>query len=545
MSRPRPLTNLSSGRANTSEYQALTPRTPHSRAGRAEEAYQPAQLDLDDDDEEDGTNLADAGHQQVPLLSSASDTFPPTGYRNLGDDRSHGTKFAMGPKGKWVMDKMRSNLPVLAGSLLASVLLFLAVVSYERPGELEKYVGAKVPSNSTTTGSNTSEFVSVPLPPTEYVKECYEAHEKHPKFGDYWDATENDYDVAHTEDAQVCSSTITYMLDGRIGLLSDLALMAQAAALARERNRTFLVDDTYWDRGKWTDHFEDVRTLQPGPEPGCKPPPPEEYVACPRTARHWIINSHTAKYHFGSRFENHYDDAYAHNVNRKKPSFERAAESLQNTIRPNQENARLIRTIRQELSSHTHGSNNYISVHIRRGDRKPSFYHKAAQIPVSEYVEAASESWSRLGLSSEPLAYVASDTPEALSEIAEQMNAFSLAKSVNAELRELASPKGYFQSEFNELYDLNERVKLTRGMVVDFALLTGLWGESDEVKLDPEAVVCTIRSAVCKLSAAALGWDRAFGDVDKMGNIDENGRRWVEIDEHGAIVPVWVPVNMF
>jgi hypothetical protein len=32
----------------------------------------------------------------------------------------------------------------------------------------------------------------------------------------------------------VCSSTITYVLDGNVGLFFDLALVAQAAALARE-----------------------------------------------------------------------------------------------------------------------------------------------------------------------------------------------------------------------------------------------------------------------------------------------------------------------
>jgi len=53
------------------------------------------------------------------------------------------------------------------------------------------------------------------------------------------------------------------------------------------------------------------------------------------------------------------------------------------------------------------------------------------------------------------------------------------------------------------------------------------------------------RSAVCKLGAVALGWDKAFGAVDTMGDIDKDGRRWVEIDAHGVIVPVWTPLNMF
>lgn len=53
---------------------------------------------------------------------------------------------------------------------------------------------------------------------------------------------------------------------------------------------------------RWTDHFQDIRARQPGPERGCRAPPPEgatdlsipifsidlaslELVACPRVAR--------------------------------------------------------------------------------------------------------------------------------------------------------------------------------------------------------------------------------------------------------------------
>jgi len=41
-------------------------------------------------------------------------------------------------------------------------------------------------------------------------------------------------DVKHHTDKSICSSTITYMLDGTVGLSADLALLSQAAALARE-----------------------------------------------------------------------------------------------------------------------------------------------------------------------------------------------------------------------------------------------------------------------------------------------------------------------
>jgi hypothetical protein len=87
--------------------------------------------------------------------------------------------------------------------------------------------------------------------------------------GDYWDIDHAMVPDMHTQDNEsiVCSKTITYLLDGTVGLAADLALIAQAAALAREvnqyqycnsfsishftqRNLTFLVDDTYWNRGK-------------------------------------------------------------------------------------------------------------------------------------------------------------------------------------------------------------------------------------------------------------------------------------------------------
>lgn len=48
-----------------------------------------------------------------------------------------------------------------------------------------------------------------------------------------------DMDVLHDDEnvkgtGKVCSSTITYMLGGTVGLSADLALIAQAAALAHE-----------------------------------------------------------------------------------------------------------------------------------------------------------------------------------------------------------------------------------------------------------------------------------------------------------------------
>lgn len=80
--------------------------------------------------------------------------------------------------------------------------------------------------------------------------------------GTYWHTPDSgSVDVEHVDDKQTdrtgvdgvvktCSSTITYMLDGMVGLAADLALLAQVAGLAREQNRTLLIDDRYWNRGK-------------------------------------------------------------------------------------------------------------------------------------------------------------------------------------------------------------------------------------------------------------------------------------------------------
>jgi hypothetical protein len=90
--------------------------------------------------------------------------------------------------------------------------------------------------------------------------------------------------------------------------------------------------------------------------------------------------------------------------------------------------------------------------------------------------------------------YIASDSPPAEAELAGALPSntelLSLARSRNLELRELASPKEYVQQEFNKLPS-EEQINLTRGMVVDFAVLSGMWAGNDDIL--PKAIVCTLR----------------------------------------------------
>ncbi|KAA1471440.1 hypothetical protein DENSPDRAFT_837431 [Dentipellis sp. KUC8613] len=507
------------------------------------------------------------------------------------------------------------NIGLVLGSMLAVVLFLLIIVSYKRPEALLKVIGnstieatgSVAPSQSAKQDDVTpstplplsvshpamhndsiisyENYTRFPLLPTEYRSECW----KIPMHHDYYWSGHKDvihHDIVNPdklpegERTQICSRTITYMLDGHVGLLADLALMAQAAAMARERNATFLVDDTYWDRGNWTDFFQDVRARQPGPEPGCRAPPPEELVACPRSARHWLLNSRTAKFHLGHAFSEEYEDPYARQLNRLKPIYLRSRASMTTTIRPNAAVAALIRSARTEFASHlpsplpsipasinsSDGSphlpdpGQYIGVHIRRGDRTGlSWKYVDKHLPAAVYANALNASWTRLfkpnGTSSNttetppPRVYLASDDPAALKEVVPLLpantTAFTLANSSDPALREIASPEAYVQAEFDKL-SMEERQRRTRGMIVDFALLSGLWAwDNDPV---PAGMICGMASSVCRLSAVGLGWDRAFGFGFKKhdeGDIDEEHKRWIEVDEAGVVDPVWQAFEMF
>ncbi|KAJ7657991.1 hypothetical protein B0H17DRAFT_1021236 [Mycena rosella] len=597
MPRPTPLSNASSPypRFDTQ----LTPRTPHSRAGRAEEAYSALELEQIDFDGDDDYNSV-VQQQNAPLLSSsASDNFPQVGYRSRGDDYDENTP----GKDKRIgltAEKIIARLPLALYSSVAAVLLVLVFFSLREPETLKKYVvGAPADASDAAAGATPAvdlhpiptpaadadsegprvtlisyeNYTAFPLDPLEYRAECIKLNTGIMAPYPYWDtALQGVRDVRHADEqpgyapppgAPVCARTITYQLDGWAGLMVDLALVAQAAALARERNATFFVDDRFWNRGKWTDHFADVRAGQPGPEPGCTPPPPEEYVACPRTARHWIVNSRTSRYHFGNGFSENYEDPYGHNLNRVKAIYNFAWLSFQETIRPNARSAELIQWARQELSEKVtaHYQNprsfkgvqadgptmGYLGVHIRRGDRNRQWHiYNEPYVPIPDYVDGVVESWGRLNLELsadnnlvQPFVYIASDSPAAEKEFAGAFSpdrVFSLSGSRREELRAIASPGDYFQDDFKKLEE-DVRVTATRGMVVDFAVLNGAWSEDGD--LIPEGTICAISSVVCKLSAVGLGWQRAFGAVDEMGYIEKDTRRWVDVDTKGRVVPVW------
>ena len=180
-----------------------------------------------------------------------------------------------------------------------------------------------------------------------------------------------------------------------------------------------------------------------------------------------------------------------------------ALSSFLQVIVPSPTIATLIRKARDGLMSDAENeSAEYLSVHIRRGDRLGLTwkYHRT-HLPTSLYVDAALETWQRLNPTSQdsPLFYIASDSPSASEDFVDQLpthaRAFSLVWSADDELRAIASPRSYVQEEFDTLSE-EERIQLTKGMVVDFALLAGLWANEGDPDVRLSATVCGLRYGV-------------------------------------------------
>ena len=266
---PGRLNFLASGRPTSSDYSQLTPRTPHSRSGHAEEAITEADID-----EDAGAYASYRQQQSEPLLVSSADTsFPVAGYRSRGDDHNAPTKPSAAQWRKHLTSKgILNNTPLVVGTVLAGILFSLIVVSLKKPDALDAAVGYVVSSIPSGKAKPLGD-AAAPLPTPSYVdtvpppghKISYENHTHFPLAGTeyrdecnklmagkfmhhagYWipppggpmDVSHHDdvtdYHLPEGERTKVCSKTLTYQLDGTVGLTADLALMAQAAALARE-----------------------------------------------------------------------------------------------------------------------------------------------------------------------------------------------------------------------------------------------------------------------------------------------------------------------
>lgn len=152
----------------------------------------------------------------------------------------------------------------------------------------------------------------------------------------------------------------------------------------------------------------------------------------------------------------------------------------------------------------------YLGVHIRRGDRKAQFWpQRGSYVSLEKFAKAISNTWTRLSeldipkddadaaITSSPSTtmsvWLASDVPQIWQNMSELVpegtRLFSLERSDDPKLRQLASRREYVQSEFNEL-SLHDRVEATRGTIIDLAMLSGMWAAEGELR--PMGVICTL-----------------------------------------------------
>ena len=156
-----------------------------------------------------------------------------------------------------------------------------------------------------------------------------------------------------------------------------------------------------------------------------------------------------------------------------------------------------LRTAIYDVQTNNPSGLTYLAVHVRRGDRKPaSFEFPDNKIPLRSYLDGVKDTWARLhtGYDSKvnPVIYFASDSAVAEQQFSKIYNGptFSLFTTAQPQLRALASPREYYQKTFDEL-NIEYRVLATRGMIVDFAMISGLWASGKDLR--PEATICSIR----------------------------------------------------
>lgn len=255
----------------------LSPRTPRSRAsGRPKTTFRDDEEDNYIDEDGQGVHAdadeVDVPSQEYPLLqSSASATFPtgPEQYiqvpgspiiPSLRQNRSPRSPRYTRKDAKAMDGKLKTfvdTTPLALGVIGVCVLLVLIILSYNRPDVLRSYIlknNTATPSPSQLGNSKEQQDTSLridysnhtvfPLEPMEYEEECWDLQAKGGMaHGSYWGDARSDSGNTHMLDVPhahapgehgVCSSTITYVLDGNVGLFFDLALIAQTAALARE-----------------------------------------------------------------------------------------------------------------------------------------------------------------------------------------------------------------------------------------------------------------------------------------------------------------------
>jgi len=204
-----PLRAVSSARP---DLDSLIPRTPRSRSGRFDEVDLGVPVDTSEDADSDGLSDSD------PLLRKDDDSEEPldsSPQSATPKPLTNGTRFS------------------IIGLTVMLFLVFLLGAVYRKSEQGEEVYDQEVQGgHSNFTLISYENYTKFPMTPKQYRAECRKMHNGEMRHMAYW--TDLMMDVPHPSGSGsgVCKSTITYMLGSEVGLMGDLALLAQVAALA-------------------------------------------------------------------------------------------------------------------------------------------------------------------------------------------------------------------------------------------------------------------------------------------------------------------------
>jgi hypothetical protein len=377
--------------------------------------------------------------------------------------------------------------------------------------------------------------------------------------------------AAQSTTNQTCSSSMTFsMTPDDVSFGKTLLMLWMSYGLAKKEGRAFFVDDSQWPYGSYTSYFT------PLPSTGCTPPPANQIVPCPHSAKHLIVSAATAQWTFGPNFAAEFATSRHGLVER---GLHHSRHRIYDLVRTGYEDLfHLFGDDAKYSSQRTHelqvlseiSGHPTVAMQIRRGDLHPLEYEYSRDyLPLERYTAAANRLQQKLTVDDKssfepksgdpPNLLLASDDP-ALPTHPDLLLAASPHPVSPAQTRILLATKaaldasspanpirapgsayvkhvdenagwdgGFYPSLFSSLggvvpasqeggragvsdHVMRLRELIGRGYLLDLAVL----GASD-------GVVCAVGSAGCRLVAVMMGWEAVA--EGRWVNVDD-GRGW-------------------
>ncbi|KAF8538564.1 hypothetical protein BDD12DRAFT_806024 [Trichophaea hybrida] len=285
------------------------------------------------------------------------------------------------------------------------------------------------------------------------------------------------------------------------GLAESLLELFTAYALAQHESRTFTIDDRDWPWGAWEDYFLPLSHS-----------PPTTPLPCPHSANALSISHSTRTFVFGHAFTDSFELPRFAGSKRQKRIFDLAATGLTALWRL-QPQLQAIVDSRISALTELGGAGAWTAVHIRRGDFRPQTWawHKHG-IPLEVFVDPA------VSLSKgEGRVIVVSDDP--MVPEAPQLAGAYKANDVGVGIQ-----GGWGKMAFVGL-SVEERRRVGEEFLVQIEVVRRL---VERGAVDEGGVVCAAGSAMCRLLAVMVGWEKSV--VKERWWDVEGGLGWRGVD---------------